>query len=278
MGVDYSDGLQWKNSGLAWLTRCGLTLAILLWLGGGMVWAETLRATAIYRERIALPPDAVFEAELQEISKTGVPVAVLGRARLDPAGQPPFGFGITYAAVRPERRYAVCATIVHQGRLLFTTDRLWPVLHGGEEPLQIMLVSAGGAGDLPAASGLVGPSVLTGLFVYVDGIATITLCADGQRLPVAMEGDFKALETAFLQANPRPEQPRRVNLEGMITPLPTTGEGPEARRQLLVKCFIAVWPFDTCDDFAAGLPLGGIYWRLVRLPVVAGHVQFSLAP
>jgi len=109
------------------------------------VWAGTLEGTAAYRERIALPPDAVFEAVLQDVSRADAPAEVLGRAKIDPAGQPPFRFEIAYddAAVQPGRRYAVRATVTHQGRLLFTTDRAYPVLGGGDAPLRMLLVSAG---------------------------------------------------------------------------------------------------------------------------------------
>ena len=40
------------------------------------VWAGTLEGTAAYRERIALPPDAVFEAVLQDISRADAPAVV----------------------------------------------------------------------------------------------------------------------------------------------------------------------------------------------------------
>ena len=105
-----------------------------------MAWAGTLQGTATYRERIALPDDAVLEAELQDISRADAPAAVLGRSRLDPAGQPPFRFEIAYddAAVQPGRRYTVRATIKHQERLLFTTDRIYPVLDGRNAPLQYL--------------------------------------------------------------------------------------------------------------------------------------------
>jgi hypothetical protein len=68
------------------------------------VSAGTLEGTAAYRERIALPPDAVFEAVLQDISRADAPAKVLGRAIIDPAGQPPFRFEIAYddAAVQPD--------------------------------------------------------------------------------------------------------------------------------------------------------------------------------
>ena len=109
----------------------GLTihaLAALAWAACTPVWAGTLQGTATYRERIALPPDAVFEAVLQDVSRADAPAEVLGRATIDPAGQSPFRFQIAYddAAVQAGRRYVVRATVRHQGRLLFTTDRTYP--------------------------------------------------------------------------------------------------------------------------------------------------------
>ena len=105
--------------------------------------AGTLQGTATYRERLMLPPDAAFEAQLQDISRVDAPAAVIGRARLDPAGQPPFRFSIDFddAAIGPRGRYAVRATVTHQRRL-FTTDHIHRVLDGGSAPLELLLVSA----------------------------------------------------------------------------------------------------------------------------------------
>ncbi|MCW5605152.1 MAG: YbaY family lipoprotein, partial [Burkholderiales bacterium] len=149
-------------------------LAALVWVACAPAWAGTVEGTALYRERIALPPDAVFEAVLQDVSRADAPAEVLGRATIDPAGQPPFRFRIAYddAAVQPGQRYAVRATVRQQGRLLFTTDQVYPVVPGaGGTPLRMLLVSTKGrppatagktarfdlpasyAGELPGASG-----------------------------------------------------------------------------------------------------------------------------
>jgi uncharacterized lipoprotein YbaY len=111
---------------------------------------NTVEGSSIYRDRIALPPDAVFEAELLDESRADAQATVLGRATIDPAGQPPFHFRIAYdeTAVQPGRRYAVRATVKHQDRLLFTTDQTYPALEGEGAPLKMMLVSAG-AGKQP---------------------------------------------------------------------------------------------------------------------------------
>ncbi|MCX7891820.1 MAG: YbaY family lipoprotein [Burkholderiales bacterium] len=140
----------------------GAAFALALLFIASPALAGTVQGTAAYRERMMLPPDAVFEAQLQDISRAGAPATVLGRARLDPAGQPPFRFEIAYddAAVKPGSRYAVRATVTHRGQLLFTTDRIYPVLDGRNAPLELLLVSArrappaaspGGLGALPAS-------------------------------------------------------------------------------------------------------------------------------
>jgi putative lipoprotein len=54
----------------------------------------TINGTATYRERMALPPDAVFEVTLEDISRADATADVLGRARIENPGNPPFHFSI----------------------------------------------------------------------------------------------------------------------------------------------------------------------------------------
>lgn len=126
-----------------WHVLAALALACV----AGAGWAATLSGSAMVRERIALPPGAVFEATLEDVSRADAPAVVLGRARLDPAGQSPFHFTLEYdaAALEAGHRYGVRATIRHEGRLLFVTDRGYPVLQGDSEaPLRMILRKVGG--------------------------------------------------------------------------------------------------------------------------------------
>jgi len=116
--------------------------------------AQVVPGSALHRERMALPPDAVFEATLQDVSRADAAAEVLGRARLDPAGQSPFRFEIPYDAARiaAGRRYVVRAEIRHEGRLLFTTDVAHPVLGAGagrEVELVLVRVAAADASRAP---------------------------------------------------------------------------------------------------------------------------------
>lgn len=113
-------------------------LSIGLLTGGCMSNAApseaSLTGTATYRERIALPPGAVFEATLEDVSRADAPAEVLGRTRMESPGNPPFKFSIAYdpARIDPSHRYTVRAKVTHEDRLMFTTDTHYPVLSAGQ--------------------------------------------------------------------------------------------------------------------------------------------------
>lgn len=103
---------------------------------------SVVRGEASYRERILLGPDAVFEARLEDVSRADAPAEVLGTARIDPAGAPPYRFEIAFdaAKIRPQGRYGVRASLSAGGRLQFVTDTFHAVLtHGAGDSVKIVL-------------------------------------------------------------------------------------------------------------------------------------------
>ena len=147
-----------------------------------------VQGTAAYRERIALPPSAVFEATLEDHSRADAPADVLAGVRVESAGQVPIRFEISYDPSRIQERhsYSVRGRITVGGELWFTTDRVYPVLtRGNSDRVDLMLlrVSASPAagivgrpaglgdlpasfeGDLPAADG---PGIRYRLDLYPD--------------------------------------------------------------------------------------------------------------
>lgn len=112
------------------LIAASAALAAALLTGCASAPGASVTGTATYRERLALPPAAVFEAVLEDISLADAPAVALGRTRVDPAGQVPIRFAIAYdpAALQPNRRYAVRAQILVGTQLMFTTDTVAPVL------------------------------------------------------------------------------------------------------------------------------------------------------
>jgi heat shock protein HslJ len=77
------------------------------------------------------------------VSRVAAPAIELGRARVENPGFPPFRFEIVYDAARiePRHAYVVRATVRAAGRVIFTTDRAYPVLSGGAQSrLEMLLV------------------------------------------------------------------------------------------------------------------------------------------
>jgi len=115
----------------------------------------SVKGTATYRERIALPPKAVFEATLEDVSKADSPAEVIGRAHLDEPGNPPIHFEITYDAsqIDPSHRYVVRGRILVGDKLFFTTDQHYPVLTAGHgNDVKLLLRRAGESPGSSASS------------------------------------------------------------------------------------------------------------------------------
>ncbi|MEH6583252.1 MAG: YbaY family lipoprotein [Halioglobus sp.] len=81
-----------------------------------------VEGAVVYRERMALPPGAIVEVELQDISRADAPASVMATLALTPEGGPPYNFSIEYdpAQIDEQMRYALHATIRLDDRLLFT--------------------------------------------------------------------------------------------------------------------------------------------------------------
>jgi putative lipoprotein len=80
-----------------------------------------------------IPADAAFVAILKDESQADVASEELGRARLEPAGQPPFRFEIDYdkALIDPRHTYTVSARLISDGRILLTSETTYPVITQG---------------------------------------------------------------------------------------------------------------------------------------------------
>lgn len=380
--------------------RIGLDAGLLLLAGiafiilGSMTMAraDTLTGTALIRERIALPPGAVFEAVIEDVSRADAPAARLAATVIADMGQPPIAFSIDYdpTALDPRAIYALRATIRHEERLLFTTDTITRVLEDvgegrGPQSVEVILKmvpqdSTGDAGpalgahglrlpasflgtlpctdcegirhhldlwpdqhyhlrrewlgraegtlrrdeigrwyadpvrgaivlfgasemplfwqvkgpdrlrqtdmagnpivsDLPLeleSDGTLAPTELQGVFLlgrmtYMADAAVFEECLSGVRYPVAQEGDYLALERAYLDAAPAPGAPVVVHVEGGLAPRPSMEGAP--RTSLIVERFIAARPDDACPGFDPQASLTDTYWRIDTLMAEAALSQ-----
>lgn len=112
-----------------------------------------ITGTALYRERMALPPGAVLEVILEDVSRMDVKAEELGRVRQESLGAPPYEFQILFdpAQIQENHSYSVRARITAGDRLLFTSDQAYPVLtRGSGREVEILLRMVSRAPSEPA--------------------------------------------------------------------------------------------------------------------------------
>lgn len=86
----------------------------------------TLTGTASYRQRIALPDDAVLNVKISDVSLADAPSVTIAETEINTAGrQVPIAFSLDYDPTKiiARRIYAVSARITDSsGKLLWITD------------------------------------------------------------------------------------------------------------------------------------------------------------
>jgi len=102
-----------------------------------------IAGTATYRERIALPESAVFEARLEDVSREDAP-AVVNSVTIANPGNPPISFAIPYKGEQIDKRhtYSVRGAIRVGDRLLMASDRSYPVITQGMPDAVTLLLRA----------------------------------------------------------------------------------------------------------------------------------------
>lgn len=105
--------------------------------------SRMVTGTVTYRERIALPANAVVQVQLLDVSLMDVSAKQLAEQTIKPQHQVPIPFKLVYKPGDIDERmtYAVRATIRSGEKLLFVTDRSYPVLTRGKpERVDLVLV------------------------------------------------------------------------------------------------------------------------------------------
>lgn len=141
--------------------------------GGGAAPQGVLTGSVLYRERIALPPDARIEVRLEDVSRADAPADVLAEQTFTANGkQVPFPFELRYAPerIQANHRYSVRASIRGaNGELMFASPSHHPVLERGaaDQSITVLLqrtatpqpgpgAPAAGGGGADAASNAAG--------------------------------------------------------------------------------------------------------------------------
>ena len=136
-----------------------------------------------------------------------------------------------------------------------------------------------GATDDPSGDLVAGPLApapislrAAGMFTYYADAAVFEHCATGRVYTVAQEGDYLALERAYLDDRAGPAEPLFVTLDATIASRPQM-EGPD-RPSVIVDAFHSVWPGETCARAAAAPQLTGTVWRIQSV----GEVSVPWSP
>lgn len=131
---------------------------------------KAVKGEVVYRERIALPPNAVLSVQLADVSLADAPAAIIGEQKVSPAGQVPISFEIKFdsSVIRPQMTYALQARITVDNKLMFISDIRHQVDPLTDAPQTILLKMVPRASAEPAP--VFGQSWVV---EYVDGIGAI---------------------------------------------------------------------------------------------------------
>jgi putative lipoprotein len=142
--------------------------------------SATLSGTVAYRERVALPGDAIAEVSLLDATVQDTSLVVAKTSFPSDGKQVPLPFSLHYDASKIDKThlYTARATIKSGGQILFTTDQVRGVItQGNPTHVDLMLTrvdpeTAGATGDVAGShwvlADLNGDGVVEGTHVTLD--------------------------------------------------------------------------------------------------------------
>jgi uncharacterized lipoprotein YbaY len=106
---------------------------------------KTVSGSVAYRQRIAMPPEAVLTVRVEDVSRADAPAVLLAEIR-EPFGERqvpiPFSLQVFSASIDPRFSYVVRASITVNDEVRFTTTRSYPVLTRGATNTVDLLLEA----------------------------------------------------------------------------------------------------------------------------------------
>ena len=133
------------------ITILGLLLGTTALTGcGGSPDKASVTGTVTYRQRIALPPEAVLTVRIEDVSLADAPAEVVGEQVIKTEGaQVPIPFVVSYEPenIIENHRYSLRVRIEDgAGRLLFINDTDVPVITNGNptEDIEVVVIPTGG--------------------------------------------------------------------------------------------------------------------------------------
>lgn len=138
-----------------------LGILLLIPASAAMAATMTLRGTVSYRERIALPPTAVAEIKLLDVSLADAPARTLAETRIPVGSRSTIRYSLRFdrARIMSRRSYALQARIMDGDRLLFINTTRHTVFAGGANNTDIRVEYVAGASPAPAPTPIPAPVV-----------------------------------------------------------------------------------------------------------------------
>lgn len=101
-----------------------------------------ISGSVAYRERIAMPANAVITIQLLDISQQGSRATVLAQQRIRPSREVPIPFTVQYDRSKIDRRgtYGIAATIEVDGEVIWRSDGSQLVITNGNPTENIEIV------------------------------------------------------------------------------------------------------------------------------------------
>lgn len=158
-----------------------LAAGVVLPAGQAAADTRTVEGTVFYRERMALPADAVVTVRLGILSGTALADTIIAQQTISEPGQVPIPFVLRFDGAKAPQDVALAldASITVQGALLFRSREAVPLPHASDAPLDILLVRA----STTEAPGITGidwqATAIDTLDDLAGAIPTLTLGADG---------------------------------------------------------------------------------------------------
>ena len=145
----------------------------------------TISGEVSYRERIALPPNAVLTVRLSDVSLADAPETVVAEQKIEPAGQVPIKFElkINPAVIQSNVNYALQARITVDDRLMFINDERYSVDPLKPEPAHLvlrMVKQDAGAVTVPLFGTNWVAEDIGGNGVIDDAQSTFSIASDGK--------------------------------------------------------------------------------------------------
>ena len=233
-------------------------LLFMLFTSAAMAKEDFISGQVIYTNEEVLPEKAKVEVVLEDISLMDTVSVIIGKTVIDPAGQIPISFKITFndEKIQLGHRYAVRAKVTHDSKLLYITDTLNAVFAGTNDKNMHLIMKR--IGKVPKSQ------VMEGMYKYLADAALFKDCITGKYYPVAFEGDNAALEKAYLEETNGSAAFIEVEVKARVVKRPKMeGEGEEG--VLFIEEFIRLDSNADCTKQHASVPITNNYWKLTTL-------------